>query len=209
MGGPRGGALPSHSLVNRSSTNTRTKKTNNRVSPVVLLMSSNNRHCDDAPSHSWGPRNRRTANKKKGQKFKGPTSQSNNLLIHAINSYCWVKNKQETAQLWEKHLGVEGPMGRKGKTLWTCRAPFLVSGLSYFSLDSGCFCLISVLICFFFYFSVFFCLSYVFLFWFRFLDSGFFCLDFVCFTSVLQRIDGHHLNKKKLATPKGHLKIKV
>ena len=74
------------------------------------------------------------------------------------------------------------------------KSPFLVSGLSYFSFDSGCFYLTSVLI----FFLLFFCLSSVFLLsFFRFLDSGFFCLDSVCLTSVLQRTDGHHLNKKK------------
>ena len=76
------------------------------------------------------------------------------------------------------------------------KRPFLVCGLSYFSFDSGCFCLTSLLII-----SVFFCFSSVFLLSFFclscvFLDSDFFCLDSFCLTSVLHRADGHQLNKK-------------
>ena len=99
----------------------------------------------------------------------------------------WKKKKGRKINILMKvFLGEKGqnPLKLQGK-------PFLVSGLSYLSLDSGCFCLTSVLI----FYLFFFCPSSVFLLsWFRFLDSGLFCLDSACLTSVLQWTNGNPWN---------------
>ena len=74
----------------------------------------------------------------------------------------WKRRKKERNKLFEESLF----WGKRAKPSEIAgKLPFLVSGLSYFSLDSGCFCLTSVLI--------FFCFSSVCLLSSFYVDSGF------------------------------------
>ena len=70
------------------------------------------------------------------------------------------KKEEENVKKGKQLFEESGFGGKRANTSEIAGSrPCLVSGLSYFSLDSGCFCLTSVL----FFFLFFFCMSSVFL----------------------------------------------